>query len=112
MMGNEGKYHRSEANIYLIECRRGDESDGCSGLERGRSHKAEESIVKQSGCIHIQFGEIQKNEKEYVCFDIKKREGCGCARFQSPLEVAVMAMERMEKKGGTVVARGEVSGNL
>jgi hypothetical protein len=56
--------------------------------------------------------EIQKIEKESECFDIEKREGCGCAKFQSPLEVEVLAMERMEKKGSTLAARGEVSGNL
>jgi hypothetical protein len=49
MMGNESKYDRRDANICSIECRTGDESRGCSGLKKGRSHKSEGSIVSKSG---------------------------------------------------------------
>jgi hypothetical protein len=49
MMGNESKFHRRDANIYLIECRTGEEAGGCSCLERGRSHKTEAPIVNKSG---------------------------------------------------------------
>jgi hypothetical protein len=42
---------------------------------------------------------MQKIEKEYECLDIEKREGGGYPRFQSPLAVAALAMERMEKTG-------------
>jgi hypothetical protein len=45
------------------------------------------------------LGEIQKIEKEYECFDSEKREESECPRLQSPLEVAVLAMERVEKTG-------------
>jgi hypothetical protein len=41
IMGNDSKYHRRDANVYSIERRTGEESGGCSGLERGRRHKAE-----------------------------------------------------------------------
>jgi hypothetical protein len=49
MTGNESKYHQMDANMYSGKCRRGDESGGCSDLERGRSHKARGSIVSKSG---------------------------------------------------------------
>jgi hypothetical protein len=40
---------------------------------------------------------LQKIEKEHEWFNSEKREGPGGPRFQSPLEVVVLAMERMEK---------------
>jgi hypothetical protein len=38
------------------------------------------------------------NEDE--CFDIEKREGCACPRFQSPLELAVLALEKAREDLG------------
>jgi hypothetical protein len=49
MMGNESKYYRRDANVCSIEFRTRKESGRCSGLKRGRSHKAERSIVNESG---------------------------------------------------------------
>jgi hypothetical protein len=51
MMENEGKYHRMDANMYSIDCKTGDESGGCSGLERGRSHKAEGLIGSKNARV-------------------------------------------------------------
>jgi hypothetical protein len=48
MMGNESKYHRRDAGMYLIERRTGDESGGGGGLKRRRSHKAEGLAVTKS----------------------------------------------------------------
>jgi hypothetical protein len=39
--GERSEYHGRQAKIDSIECRPGDESGGCSGLERRRSHKVE-----------------------------------------------------------------------
>jgi hypothetical protein len=39
MMRNESKDHRKDANMYSIDCRTGEESSGCSGLERRRREK-------------------------------------------------------------------------
>jgi hypothetical protein len=49
IMGNEKKYDGTEANIYLVECRTGEEADGWSGLGRRRIHKAESLILGESG---------------------------------------------------------------
>jgi hypothetical protein len=62
MMGNERKYHRSDVKIYPIECRLIDESGGCSGLERGRSHKAERLIESKNGFVSLISDCFQKIE--------------------------------------------------
>jgi hypothetical protein len=49
LMPNGSKYHRTEANMYSIECRNGGEAGGCSGFEGQRSHKAERAIGRKSG---------------------------------------------------------------
>jgi hypothetical protein len=51
MMRNESKDHRKDANMYLIDCRPGEESSGSSGMERGRRDKAVESIVSEDGLV-------------------------------------------------------------
>jgi hypothetical protein len=53
MMGNESKDHRKDANIYSIERRTGDEFGGCSGLERGRSHKSEVLIGNTNDSVSL-----------------------------------------------------------
>jgi hypothetical protein len=40
---------------------------------------------------------IQKTESEDECFDIEKREGSEGPKFQSHIEVEVLAMKRMEE---------------
>jgi hypothetical protein len=53
MMGYESKDHRKYANMYSIDCRTGDESGSRSGLERGRSHKAEGLIGSENGLVSL-----------------------------------------------------------
>jgi hypothetical protein len=50
-MRNESKDHRKNANTYSIDCRTGEESGGCSGLERGRRDKAGGSIGSENGLV-------------------------------------------------------------
>jgi hypothetical protein len=51
LMANVSRYHGTEANIYSIECRTGDESSAYGGLERQRNHKAKGLIgSKGPGC--------------------------------------------------------------
>jgi hypothetical protein len=38
-MRNESKDHRKYVNMYLIDCRTGEESSDYNGLERGRREK-------------------------------------------------------------------------
>jgi hypothetical protein len=53
MMGSENKYHRTEANVYSIECRIGGEAHGYSGLEGRRSEKAQRVTGRGSGSGQI-----------------------------------------------------------
>jgi hypothetical protein len=50
-MRNESKDHRKYVNMYLIDCRTGEESSGCSCLERGRRDKAGGSIGSEDGLV-------------------------------------------------------------
>jgi hypothetical protein len=50
-MRNESKDHRKYANMYLIDCRTGEESSGSSGLERGRRDKSEGPIGSENGLV-------------------------------------------------------------
>jgi hypothetical protein len=50
-MRNESKDHPKDANMYLMDCRTGEESSGSSGLERGRREKARESIGSEDGLV-------------------------------------------------------------
>jgi hypothetical protein len=65
IMGNGSKYHRRDANMYLIGCRTGDESGGCSGLERGRNDKAEGAIRSTNGLVSLISEWFQKIENGY-----------------------------------------------
>jgi hypothetical protein len=51
--GNESEDHRRYANMYSIEHRTGEESGGCTSLERGRMHKAEGSIGSKNGLVSL-----------------------------------------------------------
>jgi hypothetical protein len=53
MMGSESKDHRMDANIYSTDCRTGYRSGGCSGLERGRSRKAEELVGSKNAFVSL-----------------------------------------------------------
>jgi hypothetical protein len=96
MMGNENKYHRSDANIYSIECRTREESGGCSGLERekpgGRGIVCEEERFAPHP-----FGGLQNIEKEEECSHIEKREGSGDSKSQTPIDREGVAIERIER---------------
>jgi hypothetical protein len=87
MMRNESQYPRSDAYIYSIKCGTGDESGGCKGLERGRSHKAEESIGSKNGLVSLISECYQKIENGYESRDIEKRERSVGPGFQAPIEV-------------------------
>jgi hypothetical protein len=82
MMGNESKCHQSDANIYSIECRTGDESGGCSGLERDKSHKAEGSMGSKNNLVSLISECYQKTENGDESRDIEKRERSVGARAQ------------------------------
>jgi hypothetical protein len=57
----------------------------------------------------VRFRRLRKN----MNVSMLRRVGmCWCVRFQSPLEVAVLAIERMEKMGRILVGMGDVSGSL
>jgi hypothetical protein len=47
----EMKDHRKYANVYLIDCRTGEEFSGSNGLERGRRDKAGGSIGSEDGLV-------------------------------------------------------------
>jgi hypothetical protein len=53
MMGNGSKDHRKDADMYLIDCRTGEESGGRRGLERGRSHKSEGLVGRKNNLISL-----------------------------------------------------------
>jgi hypothetical protein len=63
-----------------------------------RSHEAEGLIENMSDWVHIEFDVFQKTENEDECSDIEKREGSVGLMFQSPLEVDVPAIERIERR--------------
>jgi hypothetical protein len=52
-MRNESKDPRIYANMELIDCRTGEESNGSSGFERGRRDKARGSIVSEDGLVRL-----------------------------------------------------------
>jgi hypothetical protein len=98
MMGNENKYHRSDANIYSIECGTGNESDGCGGLERGRNHKAEGSIGSKNGLVSLISECYQKIENGDESRAIEKSERSISPRFRAPIETEALAMETIESR--------------
>jgi hypothetical protein len=86
MMRNEGKDHRMDANMYSIDCRTGDESGGSSGLERGRSHKAEGLIGSKNGPVSLISECFQTIENRGESRDIEKKERSIGPSFQAPIE--------------------------
>jgi hypothetical protein len=50
-MRNERTDHRKDVNMCSIDCRTGEESSGCSCLERGRRDKAGGSIGREDGLV-------------------------------------------------------------
>jgi hypothetical protein len=50
-MRNESKDHRKYANMYSMDCRTGEESNGSSVLERGRRDKAGGSIGSEDDLV-------------------------------------------------------------
>jgi hypothetical protein len=50
-MQNEKKNPRKDANMCSIDCRTGEESSGCSCLERGRRDKAGGSVGSEDGLV-------------------------------------------------------------
>jgi hypothetical protein len=99
-------------NMYSIDSRAGDESGGCSGLERRRSHKVEGPIGSKNGLVSLISECLQNIENGYESSDIEKRESSVGPRFQQPIEMEVLAMERTEGGRRTFVGRREVSGSL
>jgi hypothetical protein len=63
-MANESKPHRTEANVYSIESRMGDESGDRSGLDGRRSHKAERLIGSERGLVSLILESFQKIEND------------------------------------------------
>jgi hypothetical protein len=53
MRGSESKDHRRYANMYSIEHRTGEESDGWRDLERGRRYKTEGSIRSKNAFVSL-----------------------------------------------------------
>jgi hypothetical protein len=84
--------------MYSIDCRAGDESGGCSGLERGRSYKAEGLIGSKNGLVSLISEWSQNIESGNESRDTEKRERFVDPRFQAPIEVEMLAMERIERR--------------
>jgi hypothetical protein len=114
MMRNESEDHRRYANMYSIERRTGEESGGCSDLERRRSHKAEGSIVSENHLVSLISECYQTIENEEESRDIEKSERSVGSRLQAPIEIEVekLAMERIEMRTEDLWTGPEVSGAI
>jgi hypothetical protein len=96
MMGNESKDHRTDANIYSIECRTGGEAGGCSGVSGMRSQKAEGALgVRTVGQACL--GVVQKNENEEEMLDIQAREGSSGLKSNTPIDLEAVVMKTIER---------------
>jgi hypothetical protein len=73
LMPDGSKYQQREANVYSIECRTAGDAGSCRGLEVRRSHNAEGLIWGKSGW------------------------SVG-PKIQAPLEVEVLAIERIQRR--------------
>jgi hypothetical protein len=73
-------------NMYSIDCRAGDESGGCSGLERGRSYKAKGLIGSKNGLISLISEWFQNIESGNEFRDTEKRERFVDPEFQARIE--------------------------
>jgi hypothetical protein len=98
MIGNESKDHRKDANMSSISYSTGDESGRCSGLVRGRNHKAEGLIGSQNGLVSLTSECLQNIENGDERRDIEKRERSVGPRPEAPLAVEMLATERIERR--------------
>jgi hypothetical protein len=98
IMRNESQDHRRYANVYSIERRTGEESGGCSDLERGRSHKAEGSIVSENGLVSLISECYQTIENEEESRDIEKSERSVGPRLEVLIEADSPVMGRIERR--------------
>jgi hypothetical protein len=81
LMPNGSKHRRTEANIYLIECRTGGEAGGCSGLEGQRTHMAEGTIGRKDGGWRFIGSSLEKREQT---IDVECPEKERVWRFEEP----------------------------
>jgi hypothetical protein len=84
-------------NMYSIDCRAGDESEGRTGLERGRSHKAERLIGSRNGLVSLISEWFQNIESGNESRDTEKERFVD-PMFQAPIEVEMLEMQRIERR--------------